>query len=137
MQSPSTYNLVEPQSNLKEERRLKIQFGDPYWSLEICSISGSLPDNSGELAYNMRYLYMYPCVSMWVIVFLCKLTLLIYVNIYSSVNPGTVSYCPRSDRPLFHINTEVQLKIEFTCNHINSPRLNWAWMWEKNFQVLV
>ena len=53
--------------------------------------------------------------------FLCKLTLLIYVNIYSSVNPGRVSYCPRSNRPLFHINTEVQLKIEFTCYHVNSP----------------
>ena len=40
--------------------------------------------------------------------------LLIYVNINSSENPGRVSYCPRSNRPLFHINTEVQLKIEFT-----------------------
>ena len=50
----------------------------------------------------------FDCVYTRYIYFLCKLTPLIYVHIYSSENPGRVSYCPRSNRSLFHDVTEVQ-----------------------------
>lgn len=128
--------------NNYKERELKIQFGDPYESLEICAVSGSLPDNSGEIPLQRRTTLSYctcmvaSCEKVWLCVYKIHLFFM-YADtvdlcsylfqwksrksvILSKKQQATISRC--------HRGTVIY-------NHIDSPNSIGARMWERSFRI--